>query len=581
MEYRAPSSLATAKDGVLRRRSGVYAPQDDETENEVDMIPSDLHGPPTVLLVRRVPSFTPHPALPRLSSRSPSPPPGSTPPWSPAPVDNDLDRSASLVPLTPRPDAPQREHSATSLQSASSSASTVPPLPTPDFTRPPRFLGLLPRGLSYLSNVPRPFFSRTATSERPPESEGSVYSDVSPLPTPMPMPDFPHTPGFLSLLPRGLSYFSHAPSFFSSRASMSQLETEEQRHPLTLRSESEGSSSCGSATNSIDSGHHALIKSVGTTEKFTHKWPRPQSLRTYSAEDGPVVAGASPGVLEDGRGVSVDDAAEPWTGFKWCLLLSVCTVFVYGTAALVCALMTWFRTWDQADVMFVADNDILVLITLAGSILVFTALVGFSGVLLNSRPILAVYTLLLWPAFVSIVAIGYVGYKRATFALDHKLNMSWSQYYTPLGRLLIQDALRCCGFYTALHEATPSARCYPRTALPGCKGKLYRFERANLAMVWSTVFALVPLHLLNLLIALLCANHVTETFGRGITPKMYRLTRGDVQADAEKIMRGVRQLDGMSLERPELRRDTSGGTYREGVDGEDKVPFLSYEGHQY
>ncbi|KAJ7904853.1 hypothetical protein B0H13DRAFT_2233876 [Mycena leptocephala] len=251
------------------------------------------------------------------------------------------------------------------------------------------------------------------------------------------------------------------------------------------------------------------------------------------------------------------DSAEPWTGFKWCLLLSVCTVFAYGGAALLCALMTWFRTWDQADVMYIADTDILILITLAGSILVFISLVGLSGVLLNSRPILA----------------------RATFSLDHKLNMSWSQYYTPLGRLLIQDSLRCCGFYSALHEATPSKRCYPRTSLPGCKGKLYRFERANLALVWSTVFSLVPLHLLNVLVALLCANHVTETFGKGITPERYRLTSVDVQTDAEKIMRGMR-LDVM----PSKRRLSSGVSAsvisREDTDGEDSLPFLSYEGQQ-
>jgi hypothetical protein len=68
--------------------------------------------------------------------------------------------------------------------------------------------------------------------------------------------------------------------------------------------------------------------------------------------------------------------------------------------------------------MCVADNDFLTLIALAGSLLVFASLVGLSGMLLNSRALLAVYTLLLWPAFVALVAIGYVAYKRATFSLD-------------------------------------------------------------------------------------------------------------------------------------------------------------------
>lgn len=83
--------------------------------------------------------------------------------------------------------------------------------------------------------------------------------------------------------------------------------------------------------------------------------------------------------------------------------------------------------WNHADVMYVADNDILILIAMAASILMFTALLGLTGTLLNSRPILATYTLLLWPALISMLAVGYTSYKRYAFSLDHKLNFSWSQ----------------------------------------------------------------------------------------------------------------------------------------------------------
>jgi hypothetical protein len=212
--------------------------------------------------------------------------------------------------------------------------------------------------------------------------------------------------------------------------------------------------------------------------------------------------------------------------------------------------------------MYVADNDVLILITLAASIMVFTALVGVSGVFLNSRPILAVYTLLLWPAFMSLVAVGYVSYRRATFSLDHKLNQSWSQYYTPLGRLLIQNSLRCCGFYSPLHEGTPSKRCYPRTPLPGCKGKLYRFEHENLGMVWSAAFTLSALHIINIVVALLCANHTTRAFGKGITPKQYRLSSGDVRADADKILRGISRTGVRPVTRPEMSRASSSNMFR-------------------
>ena len=189
--------------------------------------------------------------------------------------------------------------------------------------------------------------------------------------------------------------------------------------------------------------------------------------------------------------------------------------------------------------MVVADGDLLILITWAASMLLFTALLGMTGTLLNSRPILAAYTVLLWPAFISLLSVGYVAYKRDTFSLDHKLNLSWSRHYNRLDRLRIQDSLQCCGFYSTLHATSPSQRCYLRAPLPGCKRNLYNFEHQNLSRIWRAAFALVPLHMFNLVVALLCANHITSMFGKGITPKQYRLSATDVKADAEKILDGV------------------------------------------
>lgn len=141
-----------------------------------------------------------------------------------------------------------------------------------------------------------------------------------------------------------------------------------------------------------------------------------------------------------------------------------------------------------------------------------------------------------------MVTVGYVTYKRSTFALDHKLDWAWSQWYTPDGRLLIQNSLRCCGYYNALHDATPSKYCYVRTPLPGCKGKLYRFEKENLDFVFSAAFSLVPLHIVNIMVALLCANHITKTFGLGIIPTKYRLTPADVKGDVEKVLTMIQQM---------------------------------------
>ncbi|KAF9468704.1 hypothetical protein BDZ94DRAFT_692198 [Collybia nuda] len=408
--------------------------------------------------------------------------------------------------LTPRPDPPFRVESDGSVQTAETHISQISRLPTPDF------------GSALNSPI-----------------EIQVKSRFGPAASPV---------------------------LFSSTPAPSR--------PQSVRTESKDSDGSAwstgaddSDTVTTDSGHNAIIPAIGTTTKFTHKWPRPQSLRyPKSGNDSKSMASHQSEsvaiILEDGQGPGTVTVYK-WNLFKWSLFFSVLTVFSYGAAGLACAIMTWFRTWEHADVFYVADNDILILITLAASILVFTALVGISGVFLNSRPILATYAILLWPALVSLLAVGYISYKRTAFSLDHKLNLSWSQYYTSVGRLLIQNALQCCGYYNTLHDATPSKQCYSRSPLPGCKSKLYHFENENLNIIWSATFALVPLHLLNITIALLCSNHLTKTFGTGMTPKQYRLSSSDVKADADKILRGMRQA------------------FRWGVQGKSRRPIISVE----
>jgi hypothetical protein len=91
-------------------------------------------------------------------------------------------------------------------------------------------------------------------------------------------------------------------------------------------------------------------------------------------------------------------------------------------------------------------------ITLASILLIVTSLVGLTGTLLNSRPILAFYALFLWPSFVSMLTVGYISYRRSEFALDRKLNEKWSQDFDAAARLVIQAALKCCGYYNPLRE---------------------------------------------------------------------------------------------------------------------------------
>ncbi|KAJ6455415.1 hypothetical protein C8R45DRAFT_1188068 [Mycena sanguinolenta] len=127
----------------------------------------------------------------------------------------------------------------------------------------------------------------------------------------------------------------------------------------------------------------------------------------------------------------------------------------------MCALLTWLRVWA---------------LHLTGSLVAFTFLVSLSGRLL-----------IIW---------------RCHGASTTPLRVG-SPFKT----------LRCFG--STLHEGAPeSGYCYPPALPPGCKGKLrYCFDAPTLARSWATVFALDPLDPLNVLVALLCANHVMETFG--------------------------------------------------------------------
>ena len=164
---------------------------------------------------------------------------------------------------------------------------------------------------------------------------------------------------------------------------------------------------------------------------------------------------------------------------------------------------------------------------------------GITGTLLNSRPILAVYVLLLFPAFIPYVSVGYVTYKKAKFSLDAKVSEAWNLWYTPGARIVLQGALGCCGWNGPLHGAVASGTCYVRSPLPGCHGPLVRFERDILSSASGAVFSLVPLHLANILVGLLCANHVTRRFGKGITPARYRLTAHDVLSAGSDIKNGI------------------------------------------
>ncbi|TCD65782.1 hypothetical protein EIP91_002221 [Steccherinum ochraceum] len=379
---------------------------------------------------------------------------------------------------------------------------------------------------------------------------------------------------WVSILPAAAAELL-SPSLSSLAASRRSLSLPGSPILPTSRPSTSPSSPCAEvhAPSPAPSYHSPMVSSLSTADKLTRKFPvHRRSMRNISiaamnrsmkGRGGAAFAGT---LLGEGEGLGID-WPDRWTKHKWCLMLSVCTIFLYGLGGLVYSVLTWFQTWMYADVMSITDYDILVLITISSGLLLFTFLIGITGTILNSRPILAIYALLLWPAFASILAIGYTSYKRSTFALDRKLNFAWSQWYTALDRLIIQNALHCCGFYDSMHEVTSSKTCYVRTNLPGCKAKLLAFEKANLERIWVVAFSLVPLHIFNIFVALCCSNHVNVQFGKGIMPKRYRLKGEDVRKDAERILGAVG-----TVARPGIVRSPSSSVFRE--DKVETTPLL-------
>ncbi|KAJ7244635.1 hypothetical protein B0H12DRAFT_805369 [Mycena haematopus] len=223
-----------------------------------------------------------------------------------------------------------------------------------------------------------------------------------------------------------------------------------------------------------------------------------------------------------------------WTRFKVILFGANLLLSIYSLCALVFTLLTYFRTLKDARILLVANRTELALSTLAASVTLFTALLGWPGILLNNRPFLAVYTVLLWVSFGLLVVPGYITYKRRNLNLDGKVNQQWSQDLGPAGRLTVQDTLGCCGYFSPFVEATVSSSCYARSALPGCKQAFLAFQEKALVRWYTVAFGLVPLHIGVIVAALLCANHVTYRFGKGMMPKAYRLSREAMAVIVEK-----------------------------------------------
>ncbi|KAJ7017078.1 hypothetical protein C8F04DRAFT_1280051 [Mycena alexandri] len=170
-----------------------------------------------------------------------------------------------------------------------------------------------------------------------------------------------------------------------------------------------------------------------------------------------------------------------WTRFKVILFIANIVLSSYSLCALVFTLLTYFHTLENARILLVANNLELAFSTLRRR----------------------------------VRSIRYITYKRRTLNLEAKVNQQWSQQLGAAGRLTIQSVLGCCGYFSPFVEATVSSTCYSRSILPGCKQQFFGVPGKGVVAVVYPIMAA----------GLLCSNHVTYRFGKGMMPKAYRLSR--------------------------------------------------------
>ncbi|KAJ9111236.1 hypothetical protein QFC22_006536 [Naganishia vaughanmartiniae] len=258
-----------------------------------------------------------------------------------------------------------------------------------------------------------------------------------------------------------------------------------------------------------------------------------------------------------GSGGKNGKARLVWNRFKWCIFFANLLLLVYAVAILIVALLVWFDVFYRSDVIRVGNRTELIISTTAGALCLFTSLIGFAGIILNNRAFLAIYNLLLWFCFALIVTPGYMTYKQHTFNLEGKINAQWSQTLGLSGRLRVQNQLDCCGYFSPFVEATSSNTCYARSTLPGCKSRYLKFERGVLKKWYIAAFAIVPAHLGIILCALLCANHVTYRFGKGLMPKRYRLDADSMAVIMDEYAGQIAKRYGQDVAQEALHRSTS------------------------
>ncbi|ORZ00739.1 hypothetical protein BCR43DRAFT_511706 [Syncephalastrum racemosum] len=268
-------------------------------------------------------------------------------------------------------------------------------------------------------------------------------------------------------------------------------------------------------------------------------------------------------------------------------MLSNLVLGLYGLVFLVGSIVTYAQGYDRATVIVVANRDILAVTSSAALLCAVTAAIGMAGVVLKSRKILAFHALLLWPCFALITAVGYLAYKGNRWNLKSRLGMQWRYDLSDADHAALQSTLHCCGFDNPSDHATYGERCWPESLLPGCQYKFFMFESDFLVKTYTITFAMVPLHVVIIIVSLLCSNHIDPLFGTRPPPPIPYLGQFLDWREWEQNQTGTAQHDdkptsaSAKVEAPESLRTRARKNYaipnKEEEDSPDKIDTLAHK----
>ncbi|KAF8230238.1 hypothetical protein L208DRAFT_1400794 [Tricholoma matsutake] len=289
--------------------------------------------------------------------------------------------------------------------------------------------------------------------------------------------------------------------------------------------------------------------------------------------------GVTGGWLGGGTGKSTPKKLR-WNKFKWILFLANILLTTYSIVALIFCLLTWFNIWKHADVIRVGNRPELIFSTVASGFGILTSLIGWAGILLNNRSFLAIYTFFMWITLGLLVTPGYVTYKKHTFNLQGKINAQWSKVLGQSGRARIQTQLSCCGYFSPFVEATVTQMCYSRSILPGCKGPYLAFETLVLKRWYIVAFLIVPVHIGVTVAGLLCSNHVTYRFGKGMMPKAYRMNMDTMAVIMDNYASKLAEEYGTDVASEMLSRSRSNVNLNASISNLEAMPTMPYSSPQ-